>query len=70
MSLVQSSGRVELAAGEQACQIVAEPGERAGPVAELVFDERAQLAEGLVILTNQKQRIVAEAAGAAGLGCQ
>ena len=70
IELVQSSGRVELAAGDHACQIAAEPGERAGAMAELVLDERAQLAEGLVILGDQKERIVAEAAGAAGLARQ
>ena len=35
-------------------------GERSGPMAELMLDEGAQLAEGLVVFGNQEQRIIAE----------
>ena len=40
--------------------------ERAGAVAELVLDQRAQLAECLVVFGDQEQRIVAEPAGPRG----
>ena len=42
-------------------------GEGPWPVAELVLDQRAQLAEGLVIFGNQKERVVAEACRASWL---
>ena len=35
-------------------------GKRSGPMAELMLDERAQLAEGLVVFGNQEQGIIAE----------
>ena len=44
-----------------------EPGEGPRPVAELALDQRAQLAERLVIFGDQEQRVVAEPVRAAGL---
>ena len=41
-------------------------GERPGAMAELMLDEWAQLAEGLVVLGDQEQGIVAEPLGPAG----
>ena len=51
--------------GDQPRQAGPKVGEGAAAVAELVLDERAQFAEGLVILGNQKQGIVAESLVAA-----
>ena len=48
--------------GEQALQSRPEVGEGAAAVAELVLDQRAQLAEGLVILGDEEEGVVAEPA--------
>ena len=65
-----SALRIQITLRDHPFQAAAQPGERSRPMAELMFDERAQLAEGLVIFGDQEQRIIAEPGRSAGLACQ
>src|SRR5262249_5199990 len=57
----------EFTSGDHPVDAGAESREAAGAMADLMLDERAQLAEGPMIFGDQEQRIVTESARAAGL---
>ena len=61
---------IEFTLRNHAFQTSAEAGKRPCSVAELMFDERAQLAEGLVIFGDEEEGVVPESAWATGLAGQ